>query len=226
MKNEPITHDKHYPPAASAQPNNAYYLHHCAVVERGPSYASCLSRLDDIKGGRSNERTAQCMQAVSRDACVAKGMREQEEIAGAAMFFFPRPANKPFLPVAVAGDFGVLITNHTDPALYETRPKAKPAPVVKDIVDAGTFANALNMAQVKDMVAATPKEDLPALSPTVANAGPTPGDSDLDRRIKALPLPIPPEPPKTVTTARPAMNPGETPLQYARRLATLKTSQT
>jgi len=239
MKNEPIIHDKHHPTAASGQVDNAYYLRHCPIVERGPAYAACLSRLSDISAGRSNERTAQCQRAVDTGACIAHGMREQETIAGSALFYFPRPANKPYLPMSVAGDFGVQITNHTDPALYTNPPKVAPAKPV--VVDGGTFADALNMA-LKDPAPVT-TVTLPHHGPvdleakplgtakkgdlsitTLANAGPSPGDMPLDRMIKALPLPIPPEPPKTAATTRPPMNPGETPLQYARRLAALKTS--
>lgn len=214
MKNEPIIHEKLHLIEASARPDNAYYLRHCPIVERGPSYASCLSRIADINAGRVNERTAQCERAYASDACISKGMREQEVVAGSALFYFPRPAGKPFLPVAVAGDFGVMITNHTDPALYMPV-KSAPKPKV-EIVDTGSFADALNaalaepapvaptMQEIKKVVAAIPEAELPPVPPMIA--------------------PTPPEPIKTVTTTRPPINPGETPLQYARRLAGLKTS--
>jgi hypothetical protein len=233
VNNEPIIHEKLHLIEASARSDNAYYLRHCPIVERGPSYASCLSRIDDILAGRVNERTAQCQRAYEANACISKGMREQEVIAGSALFYFPRPAGKPFLPVAVAGDFGVMITNHTDPALY-TPVKSTPKPKI-EVVDTGGFADALNAALTElaepEAIPVPSPVAIPVPSPVaipvpspVASAGPAPGDMPIDRMVAALPIPMPPEPIKTATTTRPPINPGETPLQYARRLASLKTS--
>ncbi|MFK3741007.1 hypothetical protein [Massilia sp. TN1-12] len=226
MKNNPITHDTPFPPDASAGANNAYYLHHCAAIERGPAYAACLSRLHDIAGGRSNERTSECEKTLREGRCVAAGMREQEQLAGQALYYFPR-LNKPFLPVSVAGDFGVLITNHTDPALIPAQPKpfgvrasapSRPTAPARTLDDHLTTATTSGFAE--------------ALSAAVAEAADTPAPAPAQTQAWPMmpkPAPTPAPAPKVVTAgpppkpARPPMLPGETPLQYARRLAAQST---
>jgi hypothetical protein len=160
MENQIIKHDQSYPPSASAGGNNAYYLQTCKTLERPASYAACLSRLADIDAGRTNERTSECSKSLREGRCTAAGMREQEQLAGAALFFYPRNPSKPFLPASVAGDFGVEITNLTDqsliPASHKPRPIGteirRPAPAapkstsVLDNIDAGGYAAALNAA--------------------------------------------------------------------------------
>lgn len=222
MKNEPIKHDTVFPPEASAGTDNAYYLHHCVAIERGPAYAACLSRLHDIDSGRSNERTSQCEKTLREGRCSADGMREQERLAGQALFYFPRP-KKAYLPMSVAGDFGVMITNHTDPALIPAEPKpfaaratrvskpVAPAKTLDDHLTAATtsgFAEALSaaVAEAADEPAPAPK---PAPAPT-----PKPTPAPIPKIVTAGPPPKP---------ARPPMLAGETPLQYARRLAATPT---
>lgn len=208
--NEPIKHDTAFPPTASAGPDNAYYLKHCATIERGPSYAACLSRLHDIDVGHSNERTSECEKTLREGRCIAAGMREQEKLAGQALFYFPR-LNKPFLSAKVAGDFGILITNQTDPALITKEPKpfgvradvtSKPAAPAKTLDDHLTAATTSGFAE--------------AISAAVAEAAEEPA--------RPAPTPVPKPTPAAAPTpaaksARPPMLPGETPLQYARRLA-------
>lgn len=231
-ENKPIIHEKNYPVEASAGVDNAYYLHHCKTLERPVSYAACLSRLADIDAGRTNERTAECAKTLREGRCAAAGMREQERLHGSALFYFPRNINKPFLPVKVAGDFGVLITNLTDPALIPKAPsKAKTLPpithrVPRDpLADSGSLADAINNAVAE-------------LNTTV-NTIATPVDKEaakgmlIDMAARGQ-LPVPPmvKPGEAqviavvAKPARPAMQPGETPLQYARRLAALKNPTT
>lgn len=201
MHNEPVKHDKPHPVAASAGADNAYYLRGCPVVERSPAYAACLYRLHEADAGRETELNRQCAGAIRQGRCIAHGMREAEQLAGVALYYFPRLA-KPFLPVKTAGDFGVLVTNHTDPALIPKAPAPKPKPAPK--VDAGSYADAINaalatkpvtMEEIKQAVATIPPEQLPPLLPKML----APSD---DHTIQ----------------------PGETPLQYARRMAALRTS--
>jgi hypothetical protein len=222
MKNEPITHDTAFPPEASAGTDNAYYLHHCAAIERGPAYAACLSRLHDIAGGRSNERTSQCEKTLREGRCSADGMREQEQLAGQALFYFPRPKN-PYLPMSVAGDFGVMITNHTDPALIPARPKpygVRATSASKPVAPARTLDEHLTVATTSGFAealtaAVAEAADAPAPEPTPAPAPtPKPPPTPAPKIVTAGPPPKP---------ARPPMLAGETPLQYARRLAATST---
>lgn len=188
--NEIVKHEKNFPPSASEGGDNAYYLRTCEIVGRSPSYASCLWRMREIDAGRVTSLISECAGAGSR--CQARGMREQEQLQGVALYYFPRHS-KPFLPAKVAGDFGVLITNLTDPALVPKEPKPRPigsawpAPKkptsVLDKIDTGTYADAINAPR-----AATPaappakkpitKEDLAKLA--------LPGESLIDTAKRLL----------------------------------------
>lgn len=213
--NEPIHHDQHYPVTASAGGDNAYYLKGCSTVQRSPSYASCLFKISEVEAGRVNDYNRECSVAINGKTCEALGMRDQEQLQGVAMFYFPRAKNI-YLPVAVAGDFGVPITNLTDKALIPAEPKrgfvpkaAKPSSSILDAIDGeNDYAKAINASLAES-------------SAGKANAGPMPGDFPIDRKIKAMPLPTFPQgtpAPVLRTHSRPPINPGETPLQYARRI--------
>lgn len=185
--NEIITHDTKYPPSASAGGDNAYYLKTCKTLERPASYAACLSRLSDIDAGQTNERTMECAKSLREGRCVAAGMREQEHLAGAALYFFPRNSSKPYLPVKVAGDFGIEITNLTDPALIPKSHQPRPIVVPKkpvsvlDTIDTGTYADAINApapAAVMKPKQPITKDDLAKLA--------LPGESLIDTAKRLL----------------------------------------
>jgi hypothetical protein len=218
MINEPINHDTPHPASASAGPDNAYYLRHCADIERGPAYAACLSRLHDIDKGVANERTSQCEKAVHEKRCIAAGMREQETLAGKALFYFPR-SNKPFLPVQVAGDFGILITNLTDPALVPK--KGAPAPARKPVAPAKTLDEHLTHATTAGFAE--------ALNSAIADTPARSADEPAKPAPAITPKPAPvaaPQPPAQPAKPALAMLPGETPLQYARRRLAANTTKT
>lgn len=215
MINEPVAHSTHYPPSASAGGDNAYYLKGCDTVERSPSYAACLFKIGEVDAGRESEYTRECAVAIRNRQCRALGLQEEEKLKGQALYFFPRRSpDALLLPFKVTGEFGVRITNLTDPALIprDRKPvqrgaplsKPTPAKITDQQLDAAPgamtdgYAAAINAA-----IADLPKE--PALAPVVAKPAPTP---------VATPSPAP--------AARAPMEPGETPLQYARRLAALK----
>jgi hypothetical protein len=247
MENKPVIHEHPHPVDASARIDNAYYLHHCKTLERPASYAACLSRLTDIDAGRTNERTAECAKTLAEGRCEAAGMREREKLAGTALFYFPRPA-KPFLPVKVAGDFGVPITNLTDPALI---PKAGgPAKALPPITHRAPrvpaaapddYAGAITAAVAK-LNAATPENPIagndPALKTIAADLAAR-GEVTVPPRVAPVdplvafkekmaagvsPVAAATQIAATAAAARPKIEPGETPLQYARRLAALKTN--
>jgi hypothetical protein len=204
MNNEPIKHDQNYPPSASGGGDNAYYLKGCEAVERVPAYASCLYKLVEYEAGRSHQLHSDCHNAMRQHRCRAVGMREEEKLKGAALYYFPRkPPQALLLPFATAGDFGVRITNLTDPALIPKDPKsmnARSTPVQKaKPVDA--------LDQELDAV-----QDGYAAAITAAVA----------KTTAAAPAPKPE--PKAEPAARPTMLPGETPLQYARRIAATRIS--
>lgn len=215
MINEQIQHDTHHLPAASAGGNNAYYLKGCDTVQRSPSYAACLFKIVEIEAGRETDYNRECGVAIRSRQCRAVGMHQEEQLKGQALYFFPRKTAH--LPMKVTGDFGVPITNLTDPALIprdrapaqRSAPLSKPKPAaIPDVLDLP-----------KDGYAA-------AINATIAAAPPAPAPAPAPAPVQAPAAPVPQAKPAlaghVAPAARPALQPGETPLQYARRLAALK----
>lgn len=217
MINEPIQHEQSYPPSASAGGNNAYYLKGCEAVERSPSYAACLYKIGEIDAGRENVLHNDCAGAHRTGKCAARGMREQEQLHGSALYFFPRGAPQAtLLPFKVAGDFGVRITNLTDPALIPPDPKptgnrfsSRPLPPVKKADEFEITAGGQDDGYAAAITAAVAEMAVEPPKPVPAPPAPP----------KPAVVAPPPAPTPTPAAARPPLEPGETPLQYARRLA-------
>lgn len=223
-----------HPVTMSESPYNSYYLKHCAIVERPPAYASCLAKINSIEAGRISDLSPECTAAIESGRCEALGMREQEKLKGIALFYYPStffrnmkinnltpqedlpragtgPAKIPFVssdPRAAnfAGRYREYVpprpAKGEQPALAPVR--AAPMPSFLESDDGG-YAAAINAA-MKEVVAAPTPAPKPAPVPKPV---PTPAPK---------PVTAPPEPPKA-PSARPTMLPGETPLQYARRVA-------
>src|SRR3569833_3437750 len=90
MNNEPIKHDKAFPPSASAGGDNAYYLKGCETVQRSPAYASCLFKITEFEAGRSHNIYRDCHEAIRMRKCLALGMREEGRGGGGARGGGPR----------------------------------------------------------------------------------------------------------------------------------------
>lgn len=193
MANEQIKHDKSFPPSASAGPDNAYYLKGCDVVQRSPAYASCLFKITEYQAGRRHEIYRDCSTAIEQRQCKAMGLRQEEELQGVALYYFPRkPPQELTLPAKTAGDFGVRVSNLTPPHMTPKDPKS-----------VGRF-----------MATVVPKKPVDALDREL-DAASTGYAEAITAAVAELNAPQPaPQP-----LSRPPMEPGETPLQYARRLA-------
>lgn len=157
MEHEIIKHDKNYPPASSAGGDNAYYLKGCEIVGRVPSYASCLFKISEVEAGRPLVLSPECTPQIKAGKCAACGMREQEKLAGAALYYFPRNKAPFTLPVATTGEFGVPVTNMTPKHLLQeaakgvsrfigiaSKPAVKKQSTIIGAIDTGTYADAIN----------------------------------------------------------------------------------
>lgn len=216
MKDEPIKHEKPFPPSASAGGDNAYYLRGCDTVNRSPAYASCLFKISEFEAGRDHEIYRDCYEAIRTKKCRAISMREQEQLQGVALYYFPRkPPQALLVPVDKCGEFGVRISNLTPPDWIPKDPKpSKPrfaAPVGKSAVtDVKTTTMAGELAAAEQGYAAA-----------INAALNEPASVDMAVAVNATPAKpqTPPPAPKAAPVARPPMQAGESPLQYARRIA-------
>lgn len=76
---------------ASMSGRNSVYQF-CGARQQQASYAVCLHTIEKIKAGTlSRDLLTECQRAYVGGYCPAKKMREQEEAAGHALFFIPRP---------------------------------------------------------------------------------------------------------------------------------------
>lgn len=187
-----MSETKHYPPSASRSGTNAYYLAKCDIAGHAPSYAACLAKLDEIEKG-SGKHTS-CAVAVGLHRCQAHSMRAEELLQGRALYYVPRET---------------IATN-------------------SDKSPAWSVVGRIAAEQGVGITTTVPKVATPSIpKPPVANLGGTYADA-----INAAMRTLPPSPQVTVTqtpavaaaaiaqrTPAPAMQPGETPLAYARRVA-------
>lgn len=205
------------PISASKRGDNAYYLGGCHVVGHSPSYAACLHKLD------TGDHT--CTGAVGMHQCQARLMRDAEELQGKALYYVPRQKLEQGLARVPAWS----VPPPNLPRTTTSAPSAAPAPK-SPLIDKGGYADAINAAMnssgmVLDLSAVRPKGE-----PLAGGASP----ADINKATQAIAASVtvvkPTLPPATVLHSntsgahprpapRLAMQPGETPMQYARRCA-------
>jgi hypothetical protein len=157
------TSDTTAPLEASATGANRYMLA-CPALGQRMSYAACLNRLQTIKTGVGVPKDwSECDRACTARQCPAQHMREDEVVAGHALYFVPRGVIQ-----AAADSARKWISSWNNP-----KPKALRGR--RDVLDAigevGDYASAINAEPRKPVV-------LP-----VANAGETP--LQMARRLAA-----------------------------------------
>jgi hypothetical protein len=177
------------PPSASRSGTNAYYFGSCSVVGHSPAYCVCLNKIEKVKT-RAPDAPSGCAEAISHGRCMADSMRQSEELQGQALYFIARET-------IATGLAKIPAWSVETPEMCKHNPHVTPAAPARaaTVIAAntgGSYADAINAA-VKELSAA----------PT-----PTPAPAPIAAAIAAKPA-----------APRPPMNPGETPMQYARRLA-------
>lgn len=88
--------DETYPLEASASGDNAFYIPHGCECSPRPAYASCLAKCAARKKGRLDERYSDCSAAIGGKRCPALVMRKEEIDKGQALYFVSRPRLQAF----------------------------------------------------------------------------------------------------------------------------------
>jgi len=203
MRNEPTSEvEKHYPPSQSASPYNAYYLKGCEAVARSPNYASCLFKINEYERGAPVTYAEECNQAISKGACQAVGMRDEEELKGVAMYFYPSTVWR-----------NRMITNLTPEDELLKASVANKLSFVSNDPRAANFKG-----RYQEYVPKQTKPSATSLAPA-AKSVMTISDDGYTAAINAAMKELPPTP--VPATLKPAIHPGESPLQFARRIAAL-----
>lgn len=196
---------KFYPISHSADGKLNAYSHRCDVVSQMMNYAACLWRINVLSDAsiKTPADWASCGEAKRFCRCPAANMREEETLKGHAIYFRPREeVRKTWMPTATwtpskpsASKYDAISSGGIKPG--EVRPVAVGAGKGKSMFDAmgegSDYAAAINAAATDPTPAPAPKPAAPAPSPA------KPAGESL---LKAMP-----------------MQPGESPLAYARRLA-------
>ncbi len=230
MKNEPTTEvSKNHPPSMSASPYNSYYLRGCEVAQNQPAYSACLWKISELKTGRPIETASACNQAIQGRRCAAQDMREQELLQGVALFYYPStyyrnqvinnltpehelprttgpgapPSNDPR-----AANFAGRYREYVAPGANKRQKQNAPlSSVAKSIPDDDGYAAAINAAmQELTTTAEDDTFDIPVGAPTLPTVTPKVVEAVVEKMQQTGLL-------------RLAMEPGESPLAYARRVA-------
>ena len=88
--------DEVYPPEASASGDNAFYIPHGCECSPRPNFASCLAKCAARKKGRLDERYSDCSAAIGTKRCPALAMRKEELDKIVAIYFISRPKLQAF----------------------------------------------------------------------------------------------------------------------------------
>ncbi|MDR9846987.1 hypothetical protein [Herbaspirillum huttiense] len=230
MNIKPVESQENHPPSVSGSPYNAFYLPGCKSVERSPAYSSCLFKLEEFDAGRPVAYAGECNIAIRGRQCPAVDMRDQERLAGKALFFMPSATYK-----------NKLVTNLTPPELLPTRQPGQPIkrPFVSDDPRAANYHGRYTeyVPKVAAASAAQPAVSMPAgamdspyaaaINAAMSEMTQAQAPAATVTLPKPAPAPTPVAVPKAVE-AKPvalAMMPGETPMQYARRVAAARAQQ-
>lgn len=208
---------KVHPASMSADSSNAFYLKGCETVQHSPSYAACLFRISEHEQGRTYPGKESCIDAINSNKCRAKEMRQQEQLAGQALYYFQRQfiQNKIVTSMTPESEVPKVQKTGWTPAPI-IRLEKKELPTAQDKEFDGPedgFAAAIN-AEMQNLANAEMQKSLNAETKKPVfeerKVSPTPVEKiEVKQEPKAGSL---------------AMLPGETPLQYARRSAIYRKS--
>lgn len=179
--------DTFYPPATSGSPSNAHYLAGCHIVQHRPAYCSCLAKIEARQHGSLDNMFAGCSQAIVQKTCPALSMKQEEELAGKAIYFISREKLRAF----TEQQSGLVSPEHSQP---DTTPKPIPS---------------------------APKRPASSIFPTGGDgyaAAINAGLAELNSRTPA-PASEPAQPKQVVSLPSLKPNPGESMIDFARRMA-------
>ena len=186
---DPVPDKKSCPPCASTKGDNAYYLPVCEFVARSPAYASCLFKIAENQAGRSSQHPSHRECCAPIESGRCRALSMRQEEDLQGVALY-------YVPRQAMASMPIS----SQPRFYDAAPPAAPAPMIlpAPLDESGNgYAAAINAAL---------QESIP-LATSAATVTP-----------KADPV-SPVKPVSRPPTNRPAMMPGETPLQYARRCA-------
>lgn len=155
---------------ASEGGDNAFYLASCMHVQHRPAYAACLCKIEDRKKGRL-EGMPECSAAIGRKDCPALPMRQEEILAGKAIYFVSRKELQAQAQAAAAARghvFAQMAEQGRDWAPSKTkRPKVTAAPAAP--APSIDYAAAINKA-MSAATAAAAAAKAPELGSTAESA--------------------------------------------------------
>lgn len=199
--------DTFEPLSSSADGRRNAHYHSCKIVEQLRPYAGCLNRM--AGGGCGDE---ECLTAIRKKVCPAIGMRQQEELQGRAIYFTPRG----FIAGVIENVRQWVMPSRDDVSPSHTR-KSRSEPVVPaKRKDSGLLAAATSAGSM------TYADAINRATGAVSPVAPSSASRGTSVHVAPLAPAVAPHTPPVGRVARFSILPGESPLQAARRHASLK----
>ena len=148
---------------ASADGKRNAFCHGCAAIQQSMSYAACVNRVTTIQRADKGfdvkvpRDWAECDRAMGRGTCPAVSMRSDEVAAGKSLYFQARATVQAAADAAIKW---VSSWSEAAPAKRAAAPR-KPASMLDAMGDAGSFADAINVASPSTPAAAPVRPVLP-----------------------------------------------------------------
>lgn len=203
-----------YPVSASATGKNAMHINGCHIVGQSQPYAACLKRIRDYVSGDPLESMRDCTRAIGGTACRAWTMMQEEAKAGKALYFINRDKLQAYV--------GIIASDRTQARTSDDKPKGIPAGTNIDQIAVTGFY------KLSDLPAPKPQPQqfstssyADVINQSLAELTEEPANSYADTEPSSLAETLTPAPVVNNAPTRPPMNPGETPLEYSRRLRAL-----
>lgn len=181
--------DEVYPPSASALGSNAHHITGCPVVGQSQPYCACLKRLEAFETGvmtTEGDSHHDCRRAWGGPRCAAYVMKNEEAVAGKALYYINRKKLQAFNGTVIVTDRPAKLVS---PAVSDVRPTSaptQPKPATAPVAPlTASYADAINATMQTLSSPAPVVQAAPAETPT--RPAMLPGESPLDyiRRIKA-----------------------------------------
>lgn len=166
----------HYPPEQSMAGTNTFTVKTCRAVGHTPGYCVCLNKIKAFERDTTLSSYPECEKAIRDKTCAAIGMRQEEQLAGKALYYVDRALLREEMDKAFAASTPSFRPTKVTPAPVTThKTAAAPAPKKPEPIlgEQGDYAAAINAA-IKEASAAPapvvttepePKVDSPSPSP-------------------------------------------------------------
>lgn len=147
-------------PSVSADGRRNAFVLHCKPLEQRMNYAACLARVDLIATGTFPKDLNSCDSQCSLGRCIAKDMRQEEQLQGRAIYFLARTGVREAAEKVIdyARERIANVVAKVTPKRSATPARAAATSLLDTLASTSTdYADALTAAATELKTAATPR---------------------------------------------------------------------